>query len=203
MEKNTSRMKLIHILAFGSLNLLATNILAQKDEMQLGLHFLASDDVNIHLGGSFSYFQAKTEHQLLGAKLSFGTDALELSPSDLKHYVLQMDFLSRWTTSGGEGRCYVDLGLSTMGETERVKPGTYFMDCGTGITNEEAQRIDRLFRRGTLGNRFYLGLTAGVGLEVRLGSRFLIGVATSCHLYRIQQELRSQIRPSLSLTRQF
>lgn len=201
MEKNTSRMKFIYILAFGSLNLLATNILAQKDEMQFGLHFLASDDVNIHLGGSFGYFQAKNEHQSLGAKLSFGTDGLE--PTDLKHYFLQMDFLSRWATSGSKGRCYADLGISAMGETDRVKPGTYVIECAVGMTNEQLAVLNRLYREGTSGNRFYLGLTAGVGLERRLGSQFLIGVATSCHLYRIQQELRPQIRPSLSLTRQF
>ncbi len=193
-------MKFIY--AFFLLNLLATNIWAQKDEMQFGLHFLASDDAHLHIGGSLGYFQSVTAHRSLGTKISFGTDALELKSSDIKHYVIQMDLLSRWSTSGSKGRCYADAGLSCMGETDRIKPGSYLI-CGMGMTDKQLQEASQLYHDGTSGNRFYLGLMAGVGLERRLGPRFLLGVATSCHVYRIQQEIRPQIRPSLSLTRQF
>lgn len=196
-------MEFIHAFTLVALNLLAINILAQKDEMQMGLHFLASDETAIHLGGSFAYFQARNTHHLLGAKLSFGTDALELEATDLKRYTVSMDFLSRWATTGGQGRCYAELGLSMMGETDRVKPGTYIIDCAVGMTDEGLREVNLLNREGTLGNRFYLGLTAGVGLEARLGSRFLLGANASSHFYRMEQGLRAFIRPGLSLTRQF
>jgi len=140
---------------------------------------------------------------LIGAKLSFGTDALELEATDIRYYTLSMDFLSRWATTGGQGRCYAELGLSMMGETDRVKPGTYIIECGVGMTDEQLREVSLLNRKGTSGNRFYLGVAAGVGLEARLGSRFLLGANASSHFYRMEQGLRAQVRPGLILTRQF
>jgi hypothetical protein len=196
-------MKFIHAFTLVALNLLTINLLAQKDEIQLGSHFLASEATEIHLGGSFAYFQARNTHHLLGAKLSFGTDALELEATDLKHYTLSMDFLNRWTTTGGQGRCYAELGLSAMGEADRLKPGAYFIECATGMTPEQLREASRLYREGISDNRFYLGVTAGVGLEARLGPRLLLGANASSHFYRMEQSLRAFIRPGLVLTRQF
>jgi len=53
-------MKLIYTFALAALNLLATNVLAQKDEMQLGSHFLASEATEIPWAARSPTFKPET-----------------------------------------------------------------------------------------------------------------------------------------------
>ena len=197
-------MKHFPILAFFLFNLLATNILAQKNELRLSPYFQAKNDVNLYLGGSLSYFRSIAPHRQIGAKINFGTDALELTQYDVKHYDLSMDVLNRWNTSGKNGQFYFDLGLSILGQTDRIQPGlSNGSFCGTGLSIAQLQEIEQLYEQGTTGNRFYLGFASAVGFDVRLGSRFLIGANTSCNVYHLENSIRPRFNPGLSLTRQF
>ncbi len=194
-------MKFIY--AFFLLNLLATNILAQKNELRLSPYFQAKNDVNLYLGASLSYFRSIAPHRQIGAKINFGTDALEATQYDVRHYDLSMDVLNRWNTSGKSGQFYFDLGFSILGQTDRIKPGTYKIKCDLGFTEAQIQEIEQLYKRGTTGNRFYLGFASAVGFDVRLGPRFLIGANTSCNVYHFENAIRPRFNPGLSITRQF
>lgn len=196
-------MKHSSILAFLLLNLLATNILAQKNELRLDLHYWPINDYETRTGASLSYFRSVSVDHLRGAKINFDTDEVGLLKTDLRHYALNVDFVSRWVASGRGGQFFFDLGLSVLAQTDRMKPHTYFLECATGLTPQELQEIEQLYERGTTGTDFYFGFATAVGLDVRVGPKFLIGANTSCNIYHFDNSIRPRFNPSLSLTRQF
>ncbi len=196
-------MKHFSIFAFLLLNLLAANVLAQKNELRLDLRYWPVNDYETRAGASLSYFQSVSADRLRGAKINFDTDEVGLSKTDLRHYTLNMDFVNRWVASGKDGQVYFDLGLSVLGQTDRIKPHTYSVDCATGLTPRESQIIDQLYERGTTGTDVYFGFATAVGLDVRVGPKFLMGINTACNVYHFENSIRPRFNPGLSLTPQF
>ncbi len=196
-------MKHISILTLLLLNLLTTNILAQKNELRLDLRYWPVQDGQARTGAALSYFRGFSAGHLLGAKINFDTDALGLSKTDWRHYALNMDLVMRGKASGKGGQCYADLGLSVLGKADRIQPGTYIIECATGMTEAQLQQAHQVYEDGTTGTDFHLGLATAVGLDVRVAPRFLMGISTAFNLYRINQSIQSRFNPSLSLTRQF
>ncbi len=201
--QHRSLMKHISILAFVLLNLLAANVLAQKNELRLDLRYWPANESEPRAGAALSYFRAVSADRLLGAKINFDTDEMGLLMPGLRRYTLNLDFVNRWVASGRGGQFFFDLGLSVLGQTDRIKPGAYFIECGTGLTSQKLQEINQLYEGGTTGTDFYFGFATAVGLEVRVGPKFLMCINTSCNVYHFENSIRPRFNPGLSLSHQF
>ncbi len=177
-------MKQLFCLATLVLLFWAAAATAQKNVVFTDVRYYPINENPVY-GATFGYFRQVAPRRELGLKFAVtANDPADKYPYPGNPYLLManIDITNRWTLSKArKSRWFAEAGLSALMKLERRPP--YTLECGTGLTPAELERLVQYASQYHQTTIFSPGLSTAVSWEYALTRKFMLGLSCLGNIY--------------------